>query len=152
MTGPVAPGGPEDAGRFIRRPRVSSGAADQAERARRDADNLRAEFTRLRRWAHTISARGREAFVDPDDETLYLAAQAVIINLAEALERRTPASVLDAALPEGFRSVRGMRNRLAHDYLFVDKGLVWDAVARDLPALLDQLLADGVITAERFLR
>lgn len=90
--------------------------------------------------------------MDPDDETLYLAAQAVIINLAEALERRTPASVLDAALPEGFRSVRGMRNRLAHDYLFVDKGLVWDAVARDLPALLDQLLADGVITAERFLR
>ena len=90
--------------------------------------------------------------MDPDDETLYLAAQAVIIYLAEALERRTPASVLDVALPEGAGSVRGMRNRLAHDYLFVDKAMLWDAVARDAPALLDRLLADDVISAERFLR
>ncbi len=29
----------------------------------------------------------REAFLDPTDETNYLAAQAVVINLAETLER-----------------------------------------------------------------
>jgi len=152
VNGPGAPGRPDDAGRFTRRPRSTPGTTGRSERARRDADNLRAEFTRLRRWAQTIAARGREAFMDPDDETLYLAAQAVIINLAEALERRTPASVLDDALPEGAGSVRGMRNRLAHDYLFVDKVILWDAVARDAPALLDRVLADEVITAERFLR
>lgn len=90
--------------------------------------------------------------MDADDETLYLAAQAVIINLAEALERRTPPALLDSALPEGSGSIRGMRNRAAHDYLFVDKGIMWDAIARDVPALLERLLADGVITAERFLR
>ncbi len=90
--------------------------------------------------------------MDTEDETLCLAAQAVIINLAEALERRTPTPILDSALPEGSGSIRGMRNRLAHDYLFVDKGIVWDAVVRDVPALLDRLLAEGVITPERFLR
>ena len=88
--------------------------------------------------------------MDAEDETLYLAAHAVIINLAEALERRTPHPILDSVLPGDQGSIRGMRNRLAHDYLFVDKGIVWDAIVRDVPALLDRLLAEDVITPERF--
>lgn len=138
--------------RFKRRPRSHPEAAAVAERARRDAANLTTEFQRLQRWASTIANRGRETFLDPGDETNYLAAQAVVINLAEALERRTPDAVIQAALPEGAGVVRGMRNRLAHDYLFVDKGLVWDAISRDVPHLLDRLLADGVVIPEHFVR
>lgn len=154
MTGPDDDGGPAPArgGRFTRRPRSQPDAAGVAERARRDAENLTAEFRRLERWAATIAGRGHEAFLDPTDETNYLAAQAVVINLAEALERRTPDAVLGAAIPEGVGTVRGMRNRLAHDYLFVDKGVVWDAISRDVPELLDRLLAEGVIAPERFMR
>lgn len=122
------------------------------DRARRAAENLSAELERQRRWAANITTRGREAFDDPADETLYLAAQAVIINLAEALERRTPPQVLAVAAIDDVPALRGMRNRLAHDYLVVDKAIVWEAISRDVPALLDRLLADGVLVPERFMR
>ena len=151
MTGIDGPDGARG-DRFTRRPRSRPDPATTAERAERDAENLTAEFRRLRRWAATIAGRGRETFLDPADETYYLAAQAVVVNLAEALERRTPDAVLRAAIPDGADAVRGMRNRLAHDYLFVDKAIVWDAVSRDVPHLLDRLLADGVIVPGCFAR
>jgi uncharacterized protein with HEPN domain len=45
-----------------------------------------------------------------------------------------------------------MRNRLAHDYLYVDKEVVWIRTSRDLPELLERLLVGGVLTPERFMR
>lgn len=37
--------------------------------------------------------------------------------------------------------IRGMRNRLIHDYFEIDSDLVWRTVQRDLPALEQQALA-----------
>ena len=42
-----------------------------------------------------------------------------------------------AAIP--WRSMRGMRNRIAHGYFDIDLGVVWDAVQTALPALKSQL-------------
>lgn len=44
-----------------------------------------------------------------------------------------------------FRSMRGMRNRLAHGYFEIDLDVVWNTVALELPALRDALSA--VITS-----
>ena len=38
-----------------------------------------------------------------------------------------------------WREIVGMRHRLVHAYFDIDLRLVWDTVARDLPALIDRL-------------
>lgn len=40
-----------------------------------------------------------------------------------------------------WRSIRGMRNRIAHGYFDVDLGLVWQTVDAKLQRLIDQLEA-----------
>ncbi len=40
-----------------------------------------------------------------------------------------------------WRSMRGMRNRIAHGYFDIDLDVVWDTVQSALPALLNQLPA-----------
>lgn len=42
----------------------------------------------------------------------------------------------------GFRALRGMRNRLAHNYLDVDEDVLWDAIAVDLPEVQGRLVHD----------
>ena len=41
-----------------------------------------------------------------------------------------------------WRSMRGMRNRIAHGYFEVDLGIVWETVRTELPALLERLKND----------
>lgn len=43
---------------------------------------------------------------------------------------------------DGFRALRGMRNRLAHNYLDIDDDILWESVSADLPAVADRLAAD----------
>ena len=40
-----------------------------------------------------------------------------------------------------WRSIRGMRNRIAHGYFEVDLGVVWQTVETELPTLIDRLEA-----------
>lgn len=40
-----------------------------------------------------------------------------------------------------WRSMRGMRNRIAHGYFDIDLDVVWDAVKSALPELLERLPA-----------
>lgn len=40
-----------------------------------------------------------------------------------------------------WRSMRGMRNRIAHGYFDINLDVVWDTVRTALPALLEQLRA-----------
>lgn len=70
--------------------------------------------------------------------------QAVIMNLIIIGEAAT--KVLDGfgpfaeAHPEiPWRSMRGMRNRIAHGYFEIDLDVVWDTVQSALPALLEDI-------------
>lgn len=70
--------------------------------------------------------------------------QAVIMNLIIIGEAAT--KVMDGfgefteAYPEvPWRSMRGMRNRIAHGYFELDLDVVWETVQLALPALLRQL-------------
>jgi uncharacterized protein with HEPN domain len=38
-----------------------------------------------------------------------------------------------------WRSIRGMRNRIAHGYFDVDLGVVWQTVQAELPGLIERL-------------
>ena len=67
--------------------------------------------------------------------------QAVILNLiilgeaATKLMDRYPA-IVDANLTIPWKSMRGMRNRIAHGYYDINLDVVWDTVSAALPELL----------------
>ena len=70
--------------------------------------------------------------------------QAVILNLVILGEAATKAlkdnsAFLDQYPGVPWRSMKGMRNRVAHGYFSIDLDVVWDTVQTALPELLDQL-------------
>ena len=86
-----------------------------------------------------VEGQTRDAFL-ADKRT----QQAVILNLivlGEAATKIAQASpdyvAAHPAVP--WKSLRGMRNRIAHGYFSVDLDIVWDTVETALPALLEQL-------------
>lgn len=44
---------------------------------------------------------------------------------------------------DGFQALRGMRNRLAHNYLAVDDDILWEALSVDIPKVHERLDADA---------
>lgn len=70
--------------------------------------------------------------------------QAVILSLIVIGEAATKIMELHADFidqhPEvPWRSMRGMRNRIAHGYFDINLDVVWDTVQTALPTLLEQL-------------
>lgn len=61
-----------------------------------------------------------------------------LIVLGEAatkvMDRYTDFASAQSQIP--WRSMRGMRNRIAHGYFDIDLDVVWDTVQNALPALL----------------
>lgn len=90
------------------------------------------------------------SFAEGLDKSDFLAdkrtQQAIILNLVIIGEVATKIMDGYAAFVEShpalpWRSMRGMRNRIAHGYFEIDLDIVWDTVQTALPALLDQLSA-----------
>ena len=79
-----------------------------------------------------------------NDEALALALTHLVQVIGEAA--RFVGSDFAAAHPEiPWRAIVGMRHRVVHQYLFVDRDIVWDVVSRELVPLaasLRQILHD----------
>lgn len=74
-----------------------------------------------------------------DDEWLRLGVERSLENIGIAL---IALEGLDARLLEnitGYRSIIGMRNILAHEYVDIDNEQVWNALIKDLPVLIDEV-------------
>jgi len=72
--------------------------------------------------------------------------QAVILNLVIIGEAATKllkdySKFLDLHPAVPWRSMKGMRNRIAHGYFDIDLDVVWETVQTALPQLLEQLPA-----------
>ena len=107
---------------------------------------------RLADYLHHIRLAATEAcgFVEGMDKADFLqdrrTQQAVIMSLVIVGE--AAAKLMDA-YPEfaqtqpqvPWRSMRGMRNRIAHGYFDINLDVVWDTVRTALPELLQQLPA-----------
>lgn len=70
--------------------------------------------------------------------------QAVVMSLMIVGEAATKLMNSDAELTDTYpeipwRSMRGMRNRIAHGYFEIDLAVVWETVHTALPELLKQL-------------
>ena len=88
------------------------------------------------------------SFVEGLKKTEFLAdkrtQQAVIMSLivigeaaTKVMDQHTEFASAHPSVP--WRSMRGMRNRIAHGYFDINLDVVWDTVQSALPELLDQL-------------
>lgn len=85
-------------------------------------------------------AHDRTAF--DADWRLRLAAERIVERVFQAAQGLDDDRRAQYFGGEGFRALRGMRNRLAHNYLDVDEDILWDAIAVDLPEVHDRLALD----------
>lgn len=83
-----------------------------------------------------LGDRSQEAMAEEEQLTLALVRLIEIVgeaakNVSEETRRLAPTV--------SWRSICGMRDRLAHAYFDVDLGLVWDAVHNEMPSLLEEV-------------
>ena len=129
MTEPESGAGQEQLrGTFRARPEPTARRLTDDERM---ADML-ADMAALFDSAARITSRGLTTFADPVDDSSRLAAEAIVIRLAE----------MSARLPEAFRlthpdapwdALRAVRNRIARDYRSVDGAIIWEVLVNRLP-------------------
>ena len=88
------------------------------------------------------------SFVEGQSKATFLedkrTQQAVIMSLIIIGEAATKVMDNDAEFTQGhpevpWRSIRGMRNRIAHGYFDINLDVVWETVQTALPELLRQL-------------
>lgn len=94
-----------------------------------------------------LAARGRAAY--DSDIAVARACQYNVIRLAADLERLGEPWV-EAHPTVPWRLVKGMRNRIAHNYWTVDDDIVWDVVHQHAPQL-HQALTEEIDTARSVL-
>lgn len=89
---------------------------------------------------HVIS-QGRELFLSDSSEAelLYLASCQIIIRLQAMLED-LPAETLARCADLPLTEVRGMRNRMAHGYLDIDKSMLWETMSHEIIPLIDNVV------------
>ena len=123
---------------------MSDVSADDADP---DGDDRLVEYLRQM----TEGARDAIAFTDGMDREAFLAdlrtQRAVVMSLmivGEAAARIVAdhPTFAERRPDVPWRSMRGMRNRIAHGYFEVDLGVVWETVRTELPSLLERLKTD----------
>ena len=97
----------------------------------RTADIL-ADMAALFESAARITSRGLTVFADPVDDTFRLAAEAILIRLAE-MSARLPATFQSTHPGAPWDALRAVRNRIAHDYRSVDGAIIWEVLENRLP-------------------
>lgn len=96
-----------------------------------------------------VEGLGRDDFLaDKRTQQAVIMSLVIIGEAATKVMDRHPAFVeQNPQVP--WRSMRGMRNRIAHGYFDIDLGIVWETVLTALPELLRQLATlDRLPTAD----
>ncbi len=86
--------------------------------------------------AADLVSRGKAAYAD--DVQLRLAAEAIIHKLGESVAR-LPASLVEAHPQIPFRSLKAMRNLIAHEYDRADPEIIWQTLAVEHPRVAAQV-------------
>lgn len=94
-----------------------------------------------------LAERGRRAY--DADIAVARACQFDIVRLAADLERLGE-TWIDTHPSIPWRLIRGMRNRIAHDYRTIDDDIVWEVVSEHVP-VLGNAIAKEIEHARRLL-
>lgn len=90
-----------------------------------------AERVSVARQAEQVVARGRDAFFDEHNVVEFLAARMIVIELDVAADRVSNA--FKHAHPGPWRALARARDKYAHHYEDIDRGVVWELLERRLP-------------------
>lgn len=84
-------------------------------------------------------------FFQSDDQLQFNASLLLLINIGEYANRLSEG--LRSKYPHiPFQQIRGLRNRVAHDYTGIDYEMVFDVITKDLPTLKPDLM--NLVSAE----
>jgi uncharacterized protein with HEPN domain len=99
------------------------------------------DIIRFSEIAAGLVARGRDAY--DTDEVNRLAAESILHKIGEVIARlgRNDPDLLVAHPEINWRPMKGMRDKIAHDYDVVDYDLLWNALASRLPQEADGVRA-----------
>jgi uncharacterized protein with HEPN domain len=89
-----------------------------------------------RKALELAGGKSRENF--ERDEPLALALTHLLQVIGEAA-RKVSKRFTEEHVEIPWRAIVGMRHRVVHDYLYVDRDMVWDVVTTDLEPLISEL-------------
>ncbi|MDM4764320.1 DUF86 domain-containing protein [Galbitalea sp. SE-J8] len=124
-----------DEGRFRARPSADPASAPPKWDVERD---IVAELVDLARDASEIVALGRDAFLGDGGRLLRHAADGIVMNVQELCDR-LPETYRETHPEVPWNDIRGMRNRLGHNYRATDHRLVWRVLDVSIPDLIASL-------------
>ena len=88
-----------------------------------------------------VEGLGKESFLEDKRTQQAVIMSLIIIGEAATKVMDTHPDFVKAHAHIPWRSMRGMRNRIAHGYFDINLDVVWDTVQTALPELLQQLPA-----------
>lgn len=97
-----------------------------------------------------VDGLSKEDFLSDKRTQLAVIMDLIIIGEAASKVMDAYPSFVDTHASVPWRSMRGMRNRIAHGYFDMNLDVVWDTVRRALPELLVLLPALTQREAERY--
>ncbi|WP_378144844.1 DUF86 domain-containing protein [Cnuibacter sp. UC19_7] len=107
-----------------------------------------ADIERFAVSARRVVARGRDCFLDPDDDDQRRIARSLVIDLSAAADR-LPQSYREAGADVDWRGIRAVRNFIAHDYDGTDDEILWQAVAVQFPIVVSALAVGSGTATDR---
>ena len=105
------------------------------------ADYLRQMIEGSRDAASFTDGMDRGAFLSDLRTQRAVVMSLMIVGEAAARVLADHSDFAEAHPDIPWRSIRGMRNRIAHGYFDVDLGVVWQTVGTELPTLINRLEA-----------
>jgi len=102
--------------------------------------HLLGDLTTFAEQAAYVTAPGRAAFAadSPEGSLLRNAGERILIKVATVTER-LPEEFKDRHPQIAWRNIARMRNLVAHHYDHVDDDLIWNALVKLIPALVQDL-------------
>ena len=79
-----------------------------------------------------------DEFIRAQNQMVYNACQTLLTNICEELEKLS-AETKSKLTKLDLRAIKGMRNRIVHDYQNLDSYIIFDAIQKDLPPLKNTL-------------
>lgn len=80
------------------------------------------------------------------DRAAVLAVLACIHIMGEA-SNHIPDEIKDKYAEIPWNEIRGMRNRIAHEYFEIDEDLVWETIKNDFPEL--KIILENILTEKK---
>ena len=85
---------------------------------------------------YTRDIHSTEELLEKEDQMVFNACLTLLANIGESINKLSDAAKVGIA-SENIQAIRGMRNRIVHDYAGLDSFVVYNTIKNDLDPLKD---------------